>query len=630
MRDQGKHDGVNEDQFVIGMLVTFIVTGLGTLLLEWPALVWSTLHLRPALVNPLGAPAALIHRSLLGEWKFPEGWAGVVPSLPVVIVLDVLLLVGLGVLVAMVKLRIGLWGGRSRTHLSDLDPRKRVRARPFAQGRDWAHLQPDPQEARSRSLARMRKGVVGPMLGEDRRPAPRGGDGWNMGLLRGQEVRSAGERHLLGLAPSRSGKSLRIVCTEAHEHDGPLVITSNKMDVVAHTLAGRRARGPVWVFAPMSLLPGGVECACWTPLLHCESWEGSLRMGQWLHDADPDAGESGKGDGAARFYDRGAIERLLPPVLHAAALDDLRMADVYHWLTDGPDALDVPAQILAGHGRERAAAALRAVQAMDSRAQTILMMSAARLLAVYRFPQVQAVDEDGFTPQRLLTEGGTLYLIAPESEQDALAPIFGAMLGAILRECEQGAAQVADPRELPLVKILADEAAHLTPLGRLPAYLAVSAGHGVRWCVIYQSVAQIRARYGQAADAIIANTLCKLVLGPIVDRSTREEIAGLLGEQEIEQTSTTSAGWQERTRTTHEQQRPKLGAEQLAQLGDGDAIAFHSPDLPALVHLPFWWEWFGCRTPQEALRHIRDADPQEAARRLARQFREVDRGGWAA
>lgn len=605
-----------------------VVFGIATLLVEWPALVWSTLHLDPSLVNPLTIPAALLSRGLYGVWREPEGWAGVMPPLPVAIVLDVVLIVGLVLLVTGAGMRLGMWRGRSREHLSDLDPRKRVRARPFAKPRDWSHLQPEPEDARTGGLARTMSRPVRPLVGERRRPAPRGGDGWNMGRVRGREVRSGPEQHLLVVAPTRSGKTMRVVATEAHEHDGPLVVTSNKRDVLLHTIEARRRRGKVWVFAPMTPLPVGVECARWSPLVLCRSWPGALRMGQWLLDANPEKEEQSNGDGAAHFYDRGAVERLLPSVLHAAALGGLRMADVYYWLLDGPDALDAPAEILRQHGAERAAAALRAVQAIESRAQSLLMMSAARLLAVYRFPEVQEADEDEFRPELLLREGGTLYLIAPEGEQDALAPVFGALLGAILRECEQNAATVEDPRALPLVKILADEAAHLAPLAKLPAYLAVSAGWNVRWCVVYQSYAQIRARYGPAADAIIANTLCKLVLGPVLDRATRDELGALRGEQEVEQRSTTSGRWGESTTTRHEQPRPKLGGEQLAQLGDGEAIAFHGRDLPALVKLPFWWEWQGCRSPEEALRRARDATPESAAQRRARQFR--DAGGPAA
>ena len=628
MPDRNNQSDIDEKQagiMLLGLLIAFVI---GTVLIEWPTFVWSTLHLRPSLINPFTALGVGIHRILLSEWRVPHGWDGILPPLAAAIVLDVLLVAGLVALVSTCSMRLGMWRGRNREHLSDLDPRKKVRPRAFAKPRDWSHLQPEAEDSRSGTVARTLSRPVRPLVGERRRPEPRGGDGWNMGRIRGREVRSGPEQHLLVVAPTRSGKTMRVVATEAHEHDGPLVITSNKLDVLQHTYAARQRRGKVWVFAPMTRLPNGVACASWTPLVHCETWPGALRMGQWLHDADPGADEMAQGDGAAHFYDRGAVERVLPSVLHAAALADRRMVDVYHWLTDGPDALDVPAEILRRNGAERAAAALRSVQAMDSRAQSILLMSAARLLAVYRFPEVQAVDEDGFRPDVFVREGGTVYLLAPESEQESLAPIFGAMLGAILRACESNAANAVDPRTLPLVKILADEAATLAPLGKLPTYLAVSGGWGVRWCVVYQSIAQLRARYGKAADAITANTLCKLFLGPITDQATREELIALLGEEWTEQTSTTSGRWGDSSTTRHEQPRPKLGGEQLAQLGDGQAIAFHGRDLPALVHLPFWWEWHGCRSPLEAVRAT--LTPEQRAAVHARQFAQIPRGGEAA
>jgi type IV secretory pathway TraG/TraD family ATPase VirD4 len=62
--------------------------------------------------------------------------------------------------------------------------------------------------------------------------------------------------------------------------------------------------------------------------------------------------------------------------------------------------------------------------------------------------------------------------------------------------------------ERPL-RVLADEGAHLAPLAKLPTYLAVSGGWGVRGFVVYQSLAQIRHRHGDEPDAVLGNLLCK-------------------------------------------------------------------------------------------------------------------------
>ena len=597
---------------IVGIAIACIVGALtvyaavATVVVEWATLVWTTVRLRPALLPATEVSHVAIHALLFHEARPPRSWDGVAPPLWIGVILTLLLVAVIAFALASVWMRLEIWSGRGRAGLHESDPRRKIKARAFAKPRDWSHLQPPAREARNSPFAREASRAVRPLAGEKRRPAPRGGDGWNMGLLRGREVRSAPEQNLLGVAPTRAGKTTRIIDTEAHEHDGPLVVTSNKLDVLRHTIDARRRRGPVWVYAPMSPLPRTIPCAGWSPLCSCGTWPGALRMGQWLHDADPSASAAAKGDGAAHFYDRNAVERALPPVLHAAALDGRTMADVYDWLLVGADALDAPREILQAHDADRAVVALRALQQMDPKAQGFVLMSAAQLLSAYRHPQVQAADRDEFRPADLLDRNGTLYLIAPESDQAALAPIFGGLLGSMLRECEERAAGVADPRRLPLLKLLIDEAAHLAPLGRLPAYLSVSAGWNVRWAVIYQSYAQLRSRYGVDADTIIANTLCKLHLGPIHDKATREELVAFLGSEYVEVASETTDRWGGgATRTTHEQARPKLAPEQLAQLGDGEAIATHGRDLPAIVKLPYWWEWLGCSSPREAIALVR-------------------------
>jgi len=206
-----------------------------------------------------------------------------------------------------------------------------------------------------------------------------------------------------------------------------------------------------------------------------------------------------------------------------------------------------------------AASAVAGFQGLEDRPRSLLLMSSAQLVDAYRFPDLEQPDLPVFRPKDLL-EGGTLYLIAPESEQELLAPLFGGILGAVLR----GAARSGRPRRGvrwngPL-RILADEAAHLAPLAKLPTYLAVSGGWGVRWCVVYQSLAQIRHRYGDEADAVLGNLLCKLVLGPVHDaEETRRYVEELLDEEVTTSTSRSRNGGfsSEVSTTTHERRAAK-------------------------------------------------------------------------
>ena len=100
MPDRNNQSDFDEKQagiMLLGLLIAFVI---GTVLIEWPTLVWSTLHLRPSLIDPFTALGVGIHRILLSEWRVPHAWDGLLPPLAVGIVLDVLLVVGLIALVS--------------------------------------------------------------------------------------------------------------------------------------------------------------------------------------------------------------------------------------------------------------------------------------------------------------------------------------------------------------------------------------------------------------------------------------------------------------------------------------------------------------------------------------------------
>lgn len=605
-----------DPQATLGLFVAgLVLAGLGLLVIEVPVLVWGLLHGDPLLLNPavvLGAGIRLALSASEAAENLSLSQAlgvspGVLPPLWVAIVINVMLFSGLGLLIFGGWLRVDRWRGTSQFGSASWSPRTKVRRRAWAKPRDVLHLQ--PIEGSRSGLAR--RWVNRPLrfvAGERRAPEPVGGANWPLGFVRGAELRSSSEHNGGVIAPTGAGKNVRVFNVVAREAMGPVVIGANKMEVITATIDRRQAIGPVWIYAPLSDLsalgPRARSCS-WSPLGRCGSWSGALAMAQWLYDADPHASATSTGSDGARFYNREAIESLLPSVLHAAALGGRRMVDVLGWLRGGVDALDEPRDILFDHGAVHAAQALAAVQAPDmaDRTRALLTITAAQLVGAYRFPEVAAVDRRGFDINRLLAENGTLYLLAPESQQDMLAPLFGGILGEAFRTCEDNANRVADRRTLPVLKVLLDEAAHLAPLGKLATYLAVCRAWNVRMFLSYQSIGQIRSRYGDQADAVLANLMTKIFLGPIHDQATREEVIGLLGGEEVTRTSRTHDGWgARRSMTEHEQETDKINAAELAQLREGDGIVVHGRDLPIKVALPTWWEIDGARTSAEAHR----------------------------
>jgi type IV secretion system protein VirD4 len=565
-------DNSQELAIVAVCLIGVLAVGL-YMAVAVPTLVWSGLHGEPTLVSLGDAVGGGVRWIAAGAHGDPRrlpafgAYRDVMPSPRTWTAINVALLLMLVLAIVAALVRADRWRGTRPVGLPRWHPRSWVTSRSWARPRDLRHLRRRRRRSNGDSAA--------------------DADGWPLGKLRGRALRSGPESHLMAVAPTRSGKTTRVVVPSLLEHRGPAVVLLNKTDVVWQTVVGRAGRGPVWIYAPLT---DELSKRCgWTPLLGCEDWERALRMGRWLFDADPTASQAAHDSGGARFYNREAVGVALPPLLHAAALGGLDMSAVHGWLRSGIDGLDEPRSLLADHDARAAADSIAGIQALDERPRSLMLMSAAQLVDAYRFPSVNAFDRPDFRPEQLL-DGGTLYVVVPESEQDVLAPIVGGLLGSVLRTWEERAAATPHNSGAPL-RILADEAAHLAPLAKLPTYLAVSAGWGVRWCLVYQSLAQLEHRYGREADTLLGNSLCKLFLGPIQDESTRRYLSELLDEETV-----TAASWSASPlghvapATRHERQAAKVSAQPLMQLREGQALLVHGRDLPAVTYLPAFWE----------------------------------------
>jgi len=117
------------------------------------------------------------------------------------------------------------------------------------------------------------------------------------------------------------------------EWDGPAITTSVKSDLLLSTIAARRKKGKAMVFDPTNATPIAPVKA--TPLSACGEWRGAMRVAHWLAGSARAAGSSGLED--AEFWYT-AAEKLLAPLLYAAAPSGGQMADVIRWLNKEADA----------------------------------------------------------------------------------------------------------------------------------------------------------------------------------------------------------------------------------------------------------------------------------------------------
>lgn len=381
--------------------------------------------------------------------------------------------------------------------------------------------------------------------------------GFSLGRVDGRPVYADEEAHVVVIAPTRAGKTTRCVIPWLLEHDGPAIVTSTNRDVIDAAREARERAGRTWIFDPF-----GTESMAWSPLAGCETWSGALRQAQWLADASSD------GDSEIARYWRGEAAKLLAPLLHAAALGAHDMTTVLGWV----DAQETRAvlTILSTAQADPARAQLKAISELDPRNRGTTYMSAGSVLAAYRYPEVQQLAGDNFSPSRFVASAAdTLFLVAEDRHQQLVAPLLVALLAAVLHEAiETGTFREGDRR----LKLLLDEAANVAPLSQLPRTMSQVAGHGIRVATVWQSLAQMRERYGRGSDTIIANSTAKLYLGPITDDATRDHVVALLGDQQ-----------------GNDGRHRRATSASLQQLQGDRALLVAGARLPALVTLrPYW------------------------------------------
>jgi type IV secretory pathway TraG/TraD family ATPase VirD4 len=172
--------------------------------------------------------------------------------------------------------------------------------------------------------------------------------------------------------------------------------------------------------------------------------------------------------------------------------------------------------------------------------------------------------------EQLLDSGaGTLYMTSSSQHQKMLAPILVALVSSVLAAAIEKSRRVGEPLD-PRLRVLLDETANCAPLQTLPGHLSDIAAYGVRIATVWQSIAQMSGRYGDAKDAIMGASTDKVFLGPISDKATRDEVVELLGQQAVEVDDHSTLG-------------PKATAQDLQQLTWGRALVVSGSQPPAVV-----------------------------------------------
>lgn len=215
----------------------------------------------------------------------------------------------------------------------------------------------------------------------------------------GRTLLAAEERQsVIAFAPTQSHKTTGLAIPALLEWPGPVLATSIKSDLLMDTVAHRQTLGEVMIFDPA--LVTGLEPSRATPLWGAGSWRGAMRVAHWLAAAAR-TGSGGLQD--AEFW-YAAAEKLLAPLLFAAASSGRTMEAVVAWLDEGPDVNDTAIEELLKKTKEPAALrAWQPTQNREERQRSSVYTTAEMIVGAFADPRVAEETKGAdYSPTALL------------------------------------------------------------------------------------------------------------------------------------------------------------------------------------------------------------------------------------
>ena len=442
----------------------------------------------------------------------------------------------------------------------------------------------------SETAVRARTPHTRPSLATVRRYATR-----EVGLPLGRDLASrqplwgSVEDSYLILGPPRSGKGVHLVIPHALDAPGALLVTSTRPDTLHATHEVRAARGPVLSFDPQQLAPDAPRLR-WSPTRGCDNPLIAINRARALS-----AGASlTKGTTSDGEYWQQMTAAVLRGYLHAAALSDRPVRDVLAWASRPND--PTPVRILRSESTAAPgwAEELAAQAGADPRQRDAVWSGVRRAVDSLADPRVLDACSpnagEAFDPTVFLQQHGSLYLLGTTGAQLSVAPLITALLEDLLDTARTLAAVAPHGRLDPPLLLLLDEAANIAPIPTLPNLLADRGGTGLTTVTVLQSLAQARARWGEAgADAMWDAATTKIVLGGLAHADDLQRISRLAGDIDSPHV-THNRGSTGPSRSTTTRRLPALPLERIRCLPAGQALVLARRCPPAQVQLNPWWQ----------------------------------------
>lgn len=365
--------------------------------------------------------------------------------------------------------------------------------------------------------------------------------GFTLGMFGPAEKRSTlrytGARHLLTVAPTRSGKGVSSIIPNLLLHEGSALVIDPKGENALITAARRGA--------------GGLS----QTVILLDPWDVAsfkLRLKQsrfnpldWINSDDPDAVENAflladalvikEGNGESAFWDEEAKALLTGLILYVATAkeeaDNRHLGRVRDILTLDDDNLKETLVKMFNHPHPIVSSTAARTASKDPKLRSSVLASAQAHTHFLDSPRIRAsLEASDFKFEDLKSQKLTVYLILPA---DRLSTFSRWLRVLVQQAITVNARNISEKPDKPILFLL-DE---MPTLGRLPSIeqaYGLMAGFGMQLWGIVQDLSQLAHIYGETGwQTFISNSGVIQYFGSR-DKMTAEYFSSLCGVTTIE------------------------------------------------------------------------------------------------
>ncbi|WP_104081095.1 type IV secretory system conjugative DNA transfer family protein [Cryobacterium sp. Y11] len=382
------------------------------------------------------------------------------------------------------------------------------------------------------------------------------------------------------------GKTSGIVIRHMIEAPGAAIMTSNKVDGIRETLAGRKDRGRAFIFDPNRIYRRDfTPDFVFNPLDYIENAADAKELAA-IFEASTKKGSDRGGD--AQFDTAG--RDMLAYFFLAAKLDGQPLSQVFSWLSraQGDEVVD----ILSHHNKTGPADFMAGILLWPDKTRGSAYATAQRMASALADDELLAwTSAEGvrrFDPAAFIRSTDTLVLLSKDGEGSGGA-LLTALVRAICKTAQRAAETNGGRLDVPLV-IELDECANIVKWPELPSVYSYYGSMGIIMNTYFQSRAQGIDAFGRDGWGTLWDAASNRVFGGgVLDDEFLKTIAALIGEHdEITYGSSTGRDGAMST-STNTRKVNTMDVATLASLPEWRAIVFNSKSRPVMVHTVPWF-----------------------------------------